>query len=92
MKNKLSELRKEILRSQTIENKNIKSILKWLKKRDKVNNMKVSKTSVNELKFEKYSRLSPKKLIPGAPIKIIERIVIIITTKIDIQKSFFLNV
>ena len=38
MKNKLSELRKEILRSQKIENKNIKSILKWLKKRDKVNN------------------------------------------------------
>ena len=46
MKNKLSELRKEILRSQKIENKNIKSILKWLKKRDKVNNMKVSKLSL----------------------------------------------
>ena len=63
MKNKLSELRKEILRSQKIENKNIKSILKWLKKRDKVNNMKVSKTSVNELKdwyFKKNGNLFHK--------------------------------
>ena len=63
MKNKLSELRKEILRSQKIENKNIKSILKWLKKRDKVNNMKVRKTSVNELKdwyFKKNGNLFHK--------------------------------
>ena len=50
MKNKLLELRKEILRSQKIENKDISSILKWLKKRDKVNKMNVIKTSVNELK------------------------------------------
>ena len=63
MKNKLSELRIEILRSQKIENKNISSILKWLKVRNKVNKMKVSKTSVNELKdwyFKKNGNLIHK--------------------------------
>ena len=50
MKNKLIKLRKEIFRSQKIENKNISSILNWLKKRNKANKMKVSKTSVNRLK------------------------------------------
>ena len=50
MKNKLIKLRKEILRSQKIENKNISSILNWLKKRNEANKMKVSKTSVNRLK------------------------------------------
>ena len=50
MKNKLIKLRKEIFRSQKIENKNISSILSWLKKRNEANKMKVSKTSVNRLK------------------------------------------
>ncbi len=50
MKNKLLKLRKEIFRSQKIENKNISSILNWLKKRNEANKMKVSKTSVNRLK------------------------------------------
>ena len=50
MKNKLIKLRKEIFRSQKIENKNISSILNWLKKRNEANKMKVSKTSVNRLK------------------------------------------
>tara|TARA_B100001057_G_scaffold466650_1_gene523992 strand:- start:461 stop:1144 length:684 start_codon:yes stop_codon:yes gene_type:complete len=50
MKNKLLKLRKEIFRSQKIENKNISSILSWLKKRNEANKMKVSKTSVNRLK------------------------------------------
>ena len=50
MKNKLIKLRKEIFISQKIENKNISSILNWLKKRNRVNKMKVSKTSVNRLK------------------------------------------
>ena len=50
MKNKLLKLRKEILKSQKIENENIQFVLKWLKKRNKVNRMKVSKISVNKLK------------------------------------------
>ncbi len=50
MKNKLLKLRKEIFRSQKIENKNISFILNWLKKRNEANKMKVSKTSVNRLK------------------------------------------
>ena len=50
MKNKLLKLRYEILKSQKIENDNIQSVLKWLKKRNKVNKMKVSKISVNKLK------------------------------------------
>ena len=50
MKNKLLELRNEILKSQKVENDNIQSVLKWLKKRNKVNKMKVSKISVNKLK------------------------------------------
>ncbi len=50
MKNKLIKLRKEIFISQKIENKNISSILNWLKKRNRANKMKVSKTSVNRLK------------------------------------------
>ena len=50
MKNKLIKLRNEIFISQKIENKNISSILNWLKKRNEANKMKVSKTSVNRLK------------------------------------------
>ncbi len=50
MENKLIKLRKEIFKSQKKENKNISSVLKWLKRRNKVNKMKVSKTSVNKLK------------------------------------------
>ena len=50
MKNKLLKLRNEILKSQKVENDNIQSVLKWLKKRNKVNKMKVSKISVNKLK------------------------------------------
>tara|TARA_X000000950_G_scaffold138948_1_gene172458 strand:+ start:3875 stop:4558 length:684 start_codon:yes stop_codon:yes gene_type:complete len=63
MKNKLSDLRKGISRSQKIENKDISLILKWLKKRDKVNKMRVIKTSVNELKdwhFKKNGNLFHK--------------------------------
>lgn len=48
MKNKLLKLRNEILKSQKVENNNIQSVLKWLKKRNKVNKMKVSKISVNK--------------------------------------------
>ena len=50
MKNKLLELRKKILLSQNIEDKNIDNILKWLKQRNKINKMKVSKVPVNALK------------------------------------------
>ena len=50
MKNKLLKLRNEILKSQKVENDNIQSVLKWLKKRNKVNKMKVRKISVNKLK------------------------------------------
>ena len=50
MKNKLLELRKKILLSRNIENKNIDNILKWLRKRNKTNKMRVSKVPVNALK------------------------------------------
>tara|TARA_B100001027_G_scaffold211107_1_gene178946 strand:+ start:1131 stop:1814 length:684 start_codon:yes stop_codon:yes gene_type:complete len=49
MKNKLLELRKKILLSQSIENKDINNILKWLKRRNKTNKMRVSKVPVNTL-------------------------------------------
>ena len=49
MKNKLLELRKKILFSQNIENQNIDNILKWLKQRNKINKMIVSKVPVNAL-------------------------------------------
>ena len=49
MKNKLLELRKKILLTQNKENKNIDNILKWLKQRNKINKMRVSKVSVNAL-------------------------------------------
>ena len=50
MKSKLLKLRKKILLSQNIENKNIDNILKWLRKRNKTNKMRVSKVPVNALK------------------------------------------
>ena len=50
MKNKLLKLRNEILKSQKVENDNIQFVVKWLKRRNKVNKMKVSKISVNKLK------------------------------------------
>ena len=50
MKNKLLELRKKISLSQKIEDKNIDNILKWLKQRNKINKMRVSKVPVNSLK------------------------------------------
>lgn len=63
MNSKLLKLRKKILISQKTENKNISSVLKWLKKRNKVNKMKAIKTSVNELKdwhFKKNGNLIHK--------------------------------
>ena len=50
MKNKLLELRKKISLSQDKENKNINNILKWLRKRNKTNKMRVSKVPVSALK------------------------------------------
>ena len=50
MKNKLLELRKKVLLSQNKENDNINNILKWLRKRNKINKMRVKKTPVNQLK------------------------------------------
>ena len=50
MKNKLLELRKKISLSQNKENKNTNNILKWLRKRNKTNKMRVSKVPVNALK------------------------------------------
>ena len=50
MKNKLLELRKKISLSQNKENKNINNVLKWLRKRNKINKMRVSKIPVNVLK------------------------------------------
>ena len=50
MKNKLLELRKKVLLSQNKENNNINNILKWLRKRNKINKMRVKKTPVNQLK------------------------------------------
>ena len=50
MKNKLLKLRNKILKSQKVENDNIQFVVKWLKRRNKVNKMKVSKISVNKLK------------------------------------------
>tara|TARA_Y100000389_G_scaffold132017_1_gene129396 strand:- start:788 stop:1471 length:684 start_codon:yes stop_codon:yes gene_type:complete len=50
MKNKLLELRKKISLSQNKENKNINNVLKWLRKRNKINKMRVSKIPVNMLK------------------------------------------
>ena len=50
MKNKLLELRKKVLLSQNKENDNINNILKWLRKRNKINKMRVKKIPVNQLK------------------------------------------
>lgn len=50
MKNKLLELRKKISLSQNKENKNINNVLKWLRRRNKINKMRVSKIPVNMLK------------------------------------------
>ena len=49
MKNKIEILRKLISKSQKIENQDTNYILKWLKKRNQVNKMKVKKVPVNEL-------------------------------------------
>ena len=50
MKNRLLELRKKVLLSQNKENNNIDNILKWLRKRNKINKMRVRKIPVNQLK------------------------------------------
>ena len=50
MKNRLLELRKKVLLSQNKENNNIYNILKWLRKRNKINKMRVRKIPVNQLK------------------------------------------
>ena len=45
----LTELRKKILTGQTRENKDIKSVLKWLTYRDRSNKMRVKKVPIKEL-------------------------------------------
>lgn len=49
MQNKINILRKKILESQKKENQETDYILKWLKKRNDLNKMKVKKVSINQL-------------------------------------------
>ena len=49
MKNKIEILRKLISKSQKLENQETDYILKWLKRRNHVNKMKVKKVPVNQL-------------------------------------------
>ena len=56
----LSQLRKKIIKSQEVENKNIDYILSWLKKRIKEDKTKVKKIHIKKLKdweLDKYGNL-----------------------------------
>ena len=56
MQNKISILRKKILESQKKENQDTDYILKWLKKRNNLNKMKVKKVSINQLNKWSYNK------------------------------------
>ena len=47
---KLNELRKKIEKSKKIENKSIYEVLKWYKKRIKLDKTKVKRIPISELK------------------------------------------